>query len=77
MRVFLHLRSRGQRDWRNEFREMPQIPRLGEFIALASAAQEWFRVELVVYTPFPGDWDAEVYAVAVDRHVVTRNAITG
>ena len=77
MRVFLHVRSPEQRDWRSEFREMPQVPRLGEFVSLASETRDWFRVELVVYTPYPCDCDAEVYAVAIDHLDVMRDTIRG
>jgi|HigsolmetaAR206D_1030411.scaffolds.fasta_scaffold35265_2 hypothetical protein len=76
MKVFLHTRSPQQRDWVNEGRDFARIPSVGEYVA-TSGDGPWFQVELVVHTPFPCDFHAEVYAVAVDHLDVLRKALAG
>lgn len=76
MKVFLHTRSPQERDWKNESRDFARIPVVGEFTATSSSSP-WYQVELVVHCPFEGEFDAEVYAVEVDRHVVQRQAFVG
>jgi hypothetical protein len=76
MKVFLHTRSRKQRDWLNEKYEFARIPMVGEYVATSSRS-EWFQVELVVHTPFPCEFDAEVYAVEADHREVLNNALDG
>jgi hypothetical protein len=76
MKVFLHTRSPQQRDWLNEPREFARIPVLGEYVAI-SGDSPWFKVELVVHTPFPCEFDAEVYAVAADHLAVLKAALDG
>ncbi|OCG81956.1 hypothetical protein LMG667_20185, partial [Xanthomonas euvesicatoria] len=76
MKVFLHTRSPEHRDWLNEKREFARIPVVGEHVAISSDGP-WFKVELVVHTPFPCEFDAEVYAVAVDHLQVLNEALDG
>lgn len=76
-RVFLHTRNSGERDWNNEFREFARIPILGEYVSIESSDKNWFRVELVVHTPFPCDCDAEVYAVATNHSKVLEDVLVG
>ncbi|CEE79440.1 conserved hypothetical protein [Xanthomonas citri pv. citri] len=45
---------------------------IGEYVAMSEDA--WFKVELVVHTPFACEFDAEVYAVGVDHLEVVREA---
>lgn len=66
MRVFLHTRKDARNEWVNERREFAQVPAVGEYLTTSSHG-EWHRVEIVVHTPFPCDFDAEVYAVEVDH----------
>jgi len=73
MKVFLQTRGEGSFEWNKEFREFGQIPFVGEYLAL-SKNSAWHRVELVVHTPFPCDYDAEVYAVEVDYAEITKQA---
>jgi hypothetical protein len=73
MKVFLQTRSEGSFEWNKEFREFVQIPFVGEYLAL-STESAWYKVELVVHTPFPCDYDAEVYAVEVDYSEITKEA---
>ncbi|MBV6690339.1 hypothetical protein KV692_21430 [Xanthomonas euvesicatoria pv. physalidis] len=72
MKVFMHTRSPQRRDWLNEEREFGRIPMIGEYVAMSEDA--WFKVELVVHTPFACEFDAEVYAVGVDHLEVVREA---
>lgn len=76
-KVFLHTRTPQQRDWVNEKRDFARIPTVGEYVATSSSGVSWFRVQLVVHTPFPCEFDAEVYAVAVDHSEVLRAALVG
>jgi hypothetical protein len=74
MRVFFHTRSQGQYNWKNEIREFPQIPAVGEYVALSTDAEDYHLVQFVVHTPFPCDCDVEVYAVAVNHMEAKRKA---
>lgn len=74
MRVWLHTRSNGKFDWRNEFRDFARIPVIGEYVAWDSSSP-WFEVQLVVHAPFKGsNCKAEVFAVEVDHNVVKHQA---
>jgi hypothetical protein len=48
-----------------------RIPFVGEYLAL-STDSAWYKLQLVVHTPFPCDHDAEVYAVEVDYLEITK-----
>lgn len=76
MKVFLHTRSPKQRDWLNEKGEFARIPAVGEYVAISSDSP-WFKVELVVHTPFPCEFDAEVQAVAADHLDVLKETLAG
>lgn len=76
MNVFLHTRASQERDWLNDSRDFARIPVVGEFVATSSSSP-WYQVELVVHCPFECEFDAEVYAVEVDRHTVQIAAFVG
>jgi hypothetical protein len=61
--VFLHTHTPGKYDWDNRAWDFPQIPHVGEYVALASADAEWYQVEFVVHCAFKAEYEAEVYAV--------------
>lgn len=69
MKVYLHTRDAENFDWNNENREFARIPVEGECLALSSSS-DWYKVQLVVHTPFNCPYYAEVYAVKVDRNIV-------
>ncbi|MEG4185187.1 hypothetical protein QUA32_25895 [Microcoleus sp. Pol14D6] len=70
MKVFFHTRSPQERGWsNNEKREFARIPIVWEYVTTAINSP-WFCVQLVVHTPFDCEFDAEVYAVAVDHNEV-------
>jgi hypothetical protein len=72
MKVFLHTRSRGLFDWRNELRDFARIPVVGEYFAWDDSSP-WYQVQLVVHTPFEqADCEAEVYAIEVNHNEVKR-----
>ena len=75
MKVFLHTRSQGTSDWENEIRTFERIPITGEYLSL-STDSPWYRVQLVLHTPFPCDCEAEVYAVEVDHMEVKGQAFS-
>jgi hypothetical protein len=62
MRVFLHTRDPEEKEGVNDFREFARIPVVGDYVALPDD-RRYFKVVLVVHTPFPCDCEAEVYAV--------------
>jgi hypothetical protein len=62
VKVFLHTRKIGERDWVNEDMEFVTMPRLGENIK-PSIDAGYFEVRWILHTPFRTDMDAEVYAV--------------
>jgi len=74
MKVFLHTRDMGKFNWVNEIREFARIPIEGEYLALNSNSG-WYKVQLVVHTPFECDCNAEVYAVKVDHNLVKENVL--
>ena len=49
----------------NVIRDFGRIPTVGEYVATESEVA-WYKVQLVVHTPSCDDYDADVYAVAVD-----------
>lgn len=52
----------------NEERLFARIPAVGEYVA-TSVESDWYRVYLVVHTPFEdSQFDAEVYAVREREH---------
>lgn len=65
MKVFFHSRNHEQQSWRNESINFAQLPAIGDYVATSSDGP-WYRIEVVVHTPFPCDFDAEAYAVEVD-----------
>jgi len=73
MKVFLHTRSKGKHDWKNESRQFGRLPVVGEYVAL-EATSPWYQVQLVVHCPFEADYEAEVYAVEVDHTEAKRRA---
>jgi hypothetical protein len=73
MKVRLWTRSPGKYDWKNEVREFARIPVSGECLALGPNSP-WYLVQLVVHMPYPGDCDAEVYSMQVDRDEVKQRA---
>lgn len=74
MKVFLHTRNIGEFNWINELREFARIPVEGEYLTLSSTS-DWYKIQLVVHTPFECDCHAEVYAVKVDHDVVMKEAL--
>ena len=68
MKVFLHTRDQGEFNWNNEHREFARIPVEGEYLTL-HVTSEWYKVQLVVHTPFECQCNAEVYAVKVDHNL--------
>jgi hypothetical protein len=62
MRVFLHTRDPEENEGVNDFRGFARIPVVGDYVALPDDPR-YFKVVLVVHTPFPCDCEAEVYAV--------------
>lgn len=73
--VFLHTYETSDGDVRegnprNEERLFARVPVVGEYVA-TSVEGAWYKVFLVVHTPFEeSDFDAEVYAVK-ERDVAT------
>lgn len=68
-KVFLHTKNSEEIDGVNEDREFARIPVEGEYLALSSLS-DWYKVRLVVHTPFKCPYNAEVYAVKVDRRKI-------
>lgn len=51
--------------------EFTRIPTIGEYVALSTHDPRYFKVVLVVHTPFDNaQWDAEVYVIAEDFNEV-------
>lgn len=69
MKVFLHTRSHGRFDWRNEARDFARIPIVGEYLT-RYVTSPWYKVQIVVHTPFECEFDAEVYAIKVDHNEI-------
>jgi hypothetical protein len=69
IKVFLHTHDKGEANWVNVPKEFAILPSVGEYIA-TSTDSDWYRVELVVHTPFSCEYDAEVFAVKVNHNEV-------
>jgi len=76
VRVFLHTHPPGSSQWRTEHREFFRIPIVGEYLTLA-VTSPWYRVAVVVHTPFSDQFEAELYAVEVDHLAALRQAANG
>ncbi len=63
--VFLHWIDTPDGEWQNEHREFSSVPTIGEHVAL-NTSSAYYRVTLIVHTPFPCDCDAEVYTIRDD-----------
>lgn len=64
--VFLHLHNEGEADRLNKYSDFVRIPVEGEYFAIEHDG-EWYKVELVVHTPFSSEMCAEIYAVKVNH----------
>lgn len=72
--VFLHLHDEGHANWNNIYFDFERIPVVGEYVTIKSDG-DWYKVEMVVHTPFSKDMCAEVYAVKVDHHKEIKNNV--
>ena len=58
MKIFLHTRSYGKTDWKNESREVRRLPVVGEYVALAE--NDLYQVQAVVHCAFEATYEGEV-----------------
>ncbi|BAU27953.1 hypothetical protein DFP93_10128 [Aneurinibacillus soli] len=72
IKIIFHIHDRGEDNWRHESLEFATLPSVGEYVT-TGLRSPWYRVELVVHTPFPCESDAEVYAVKVDYNEIQKN----
>lgn len=61
--IFVHLHDEGEANWENRYHDFGRIPVEGEYLSIDIG---WYKVELVVHTPFSMEMSAEIYAVKVD-----------
>jgi len=64
--VFLHLHDEGEANWLNKYADFVRIPVEDEYFAIEHDG-EWYKVEVVVHTPFSSEMCAEIYAVKVEH----------
>lgn len=71
MKIFLHQRNQDEEynHKNNEVDGFARIPTVEEYIALDDST-DWYKVEIVIHTPFVSEVKAEVYAVKVNREEV-------
>lgn len=75
MRVLFHYRSPGKADWTATELDMAQIPDVGAYVTL-QANSPWYKVQIVVHTPFEGSSSAcEIFAVKTDHVAEQRQAM--
>lgn len=65
--VFVHLHNEGETEWNNQYHSFERIPVENEYITV-DYDSEWYKVELVVHTPFSDEMSAEIFAVQVDHN---------
>lgn len=65
--VFVHLHNEGESIWINQNHDFERIPVENEYITI-DCDSEWYKVELVVHTPFCDEMSAEIFAVRVDHN---------
>ncbi|WP_340394908.1 hypothetical protein [Paenibacillus sp. FSL E2-0177] len=73
-KVFVHTHEKGDSEWENEYYPFSRVPVEGEFLTLASDG-EWYKVEMVVHTPFDREIHAEIYAVKVDHMKIQKRKL--
>ena len=73
MRIRIHYRDQHAGPWTTAIRDVHQVPRVGEFLAPAPITV--FRVVLSLHVLFEADYDAEVFAEAVDFYEVQCEAL--
>jgi hypothetical protein len=61
-KVYLHTKKQREINWESEFQQFPRVPIVGEYLEMRTESS-WYRIQLVVHTPFHHDYEAEVYAV--------------
>lgn len=64
--IFLHFHNKGSKDWINKKINFDRIPVEGEYLTIEHDG-EWYKVEMVVHTPFSEEMSAEIYAVKVNH----------
>ncbi|EST12191.1 hypothetical protein [Sporolactobacillus laevolacticus] len=72
--VLFHLHSKEKHDWANQYYQFERIPVEGEYVCLSSEG-DWYRVELVVHTPFSNQMCSEIYAVQIDRNEIMKEKV--
>ncbi|MER1958813.1 MAG: hypothetical protein ABS942_15625 [Solibacillus sp.] len=65
-KVFVHLHNEGEVNWINEYYHFDRIPSEGEYLATEFNG-DWYKVALVVHTPFTEEMSADIYAVKVNH----------
>ncbi|MBN2293933.1 MAG: hypothetical protein JXM70_16015 [Pirellulales bacterium] len=73
MKICIHYRDQHSGPWTTAIRDVQQIPRVGEYIAPAPI--KVFRVIMTLHVLFDADYDAEVFAEAVDFHEVQSDVL--
>ncbi|WP_406945747.1 hypothetical protein ACJA3J_05725 [Halobacillus sp. SY10] len=73
-KVFLHIHDEGESNWENLYYDFGRVPTESEFLATSNDS-EWYKVELVVHTPFSAELEAEVFAVKVSQREVKRDKL--
>lgn len=71
-RLFLHVG--GGDDERTASIELTEMPRVGEYVALAPDDQNWHRVVTVIHVAFEAHFDAEVFTTPVNYREVIGGA---
>ena len=66
MKVLVHTRHEGQVEWHSRLQSFVRLPVVGEFIA-EQTGSDWYRVGVVVHTPYTEEYDAELYALKTDE----------
>ena len=64
--VFVHLHDEGEANFRNMLFDFGRVPVEGECLTV-DFDSDWYKVEIVVHTPYSSEMCAEVYAVKVDH----------
>ncbi len=65
-KVFVHLIIEGEANWINEYYHFDRIPSEGEYLA-TKANGDWYKVKLVLHSPFAKEMNADIYAVKVNQ----------
>ncbi|OME07875.1 hypothetical protein BSK64_06365 [Paenibacillus odorifer] len=73
-KVFVHVHDAGDIEFENDYHSFSRIPVENEYFTLSHDG-DWYRVELIIHTPFDEEIEAEIYGVKVDHMEIMKDKL--